>query len=241
MRFLHPDDEHKELTYQDVFLMPQYSDVVSRMDVDLSPNDRTGLTLPIVVSNMTAVAGKRMTEAVTRRGGMVVLTQDMSMERIEEIVRYTKGCHLVFETPVVLSEHESVQTALNLIHKRSHKAVVIVDVQNHPVGIFTEKDAYRRDRFNRLCDVMTRDLITVSSTQSPKDIFQTLHDRRLSIVPVVNIDGTLAGVMTKNGCVRAVQYKPATSSTGHLLTAKKSKKSDCVKATAFSLVPASSN
>ena len=90
MKFLHPDDAQKELTYQDVFLMPQFSDVVSRMHVDLSPQDGTGMTLPIIVSNMTAVAGKRMAETVTRRGGMVVLTQDMSMERIEEIGRATK-------------------------------------------------------------------------------------------------------------------------------------------------------
>src|SRR3989338_4863182 len=219
MHFLHPLDAEKELTYQDVFLMPQFSDIVSRMNVDLSPQDGTGMTLPIVVSNMTAVAGKRMSEAVTRRGGLVVLTQDMSLERIEEIVKATKVCHPVFETPIVLDEQESVQTALNLINKRAHRAVIIVDKQNKPVGIFTEKDAYRRDRYNRLVDVMTRDLITVPSTQTPKEIFQTLHDRRLSIAPVVNLDGTLAGVMTKKGCVRAVQYKPALNSSGNLLTA----------------------
>jgi IMP dehydrogenase len=219
MHFLHPLDSEKELTYQDVFLMPQYSDVVSRMNVDLSPQDGTGMTLPIIVSNMTAVAGRRMAETVTRRGGMVLLTQDMSFERIEEIVKATKVCHPVFETPIVLDEHESVQTALNLINKRAHRAVVIIDKQNKPVGIFTEKDAYRRDRYNRLVDVMTRDLITVPSTQTPKEIFQTLHERRLSIAPVVNLDGTLAGVMTKKGCVRAVQYKPALNTNGHLLTA----------------------
>jgi len=219
MHFLHPEDASKELTYQDVFLMPQFSDIPSRMNVDLSPQDGTGMTLPIIVSNMTAVAGKRMAEAVTRRGGMVVLTQDMSFERIEEIVKATKISHPVFETPVVLDENESVQTALNLINKRAHKAVIIVDKQNKPVGIFTEKDAYRRDRYNRLHDVMTKDLITVQDHLSPKEIFQTLHDRRVSIVPVVNESGFLSGVMTKKGCVRSVQYRPALNKSGHFLTA----------------------
>lgn len=219
MRFLHPDDEQKELTYQDVFLVPQFSDVRSRMDVNLSPEDLTGMTLPIVVANMTAVAGRRMAETVTRRGGMVVLTQDMSFERIEQIIKATKKCHAIFETPVELDENESVQTALNLIHKRAHGAVIIVDTQRKPVGIFTEKDAYRRDRFNRLCDVMTRDLITVSNNQSPKEIFQTLHDRRLSIVPVVDANGVLEGVMTKKGCVRTDLYQPALNKEGHFFTA----------------------
>lgn len=219
MRFLHPEDEQKELTYQDVFLVPQYSDVRSRMDVNLSPEDSIGMTLPIVVANMTAVAGRRMAETVTRRGGMVVLTQDMSFERIEQIVKATKKCHTIFETPVELDENESVQTALNLIHKRAHGAVVIVDNQRRPVGIFTEKDAYRRDRFNRLCDVMTRDPITVSNHQSQKEIFQVLHDRRLPIVPVVDENGVLEGMMTKKGCVRTDIYQPALNKNGHFLTA----------------------
>ena len=108
MRFLHPEDEGKELTYEDVFLVPQHSEVRSRMDVDVTPPDGTGATIPIVVANMTATAGKRMAETVTRRGGLVMLTQDTPLEKIREIVGYVKTRHPVFETPVVLEESESV-------------------------------------------------------------------------------------------------------------------------------------
>ena len=218
MRFLRPEDEQKELTYNDVFLMPLYSEIQSRMDVDLSPVGNLGTKIPIIVSNMTAVAGKRMAETVTRRGGLVVLPQDIPFERIEEIVRYVKQCHHVYETPVVLKEDQSVQTALNLIHKRSHEAVVITDDNNLPVGIFTEKDSYRRDRYSRLGDVMTRQLISVSSSMSPKEIFQLLTERRLSIVPVIHPDGTLAGVMTRKGAVRATMYQPALNTKSELMT-----------------------
>ncbi|MBI2475411.1 GuaB1 family IMP dehydrogenase-related protein [Candidatus Uhrbacteria bacterium] len=218
MRFLRPEDEQKELTYNDVFLMPLYSEIQSRMDVDLTPVGNLGTKIPIVVSNMTAVAGKRMAETVTRRGGLVVLPQDIPFERIEDIVRYVKQCHHVYETPVVLKEDQSVQTALNLIHKRSHEAVVITDDNNRPVGIFTEKDSYRRDRYSRLGDVMTRQLISVSSTMLPKEIFHFLTERRLSIVPVIHPDGTLAGVMTRKGAVRATMYQPALNTKSELMT-----------------------
>ncbi|PIZ55202.1 GuaB1 family IMP dehydrogenase-related protein, partial [Candidatus Uhrbacteria bacterium CG_4_10_14_0_2_um_filter_41_7] len=73
MKFLHKEDELKELTYEDVFLMPQLSSIASRMEVDLSPQNGGGMTIPIVVANMTAVSGRRMAETVTRRGGIVVL------------------------------------------------------------------------------------------------------------------------------------------------------------------------
>lgn len=218
MQFLRPEDERKELTYQDVFLMPLYSEAESRMDVDLTPIEGIGTTIPIVVANMTAVAGKRMTETITRRGGLVVLPQDIPFERIEEIVAYVKNCHHVFETPVVLKEHQSVQTALNLIHKRAHEAVIITDAEHRPVGIFTESDAYRRDRYSLLGDVMTRQLITVQSSLSPREIFDLLVQRRLSIVPVVNEDGTLAGVMTRKGAVRTTIYRPALNAYGELMT-----------------------
>ena len=53
-----------DLTYDDVFMVPNYTQVASRMDVDLSTDDGTGTTLPIVVANMTAIAGRRMAETV---------------------------------------------------------------------------------------------------------------------------------------------------------------------------------
>jgi len=61
-----------DLTYDDVFMVPSRSGVGSRMDVDLTTDDATGTTIPVVVANMTAVAGKRMAETVARRGGLAV-------------------------------------------------------------------------------------------------------------------------------------------------------------------------
>src|SRR5690606_41926761 len=58
-----------DLTYDDVYLLPRRSAVESRFDVDLSTVDGTGATIPIVVANMTAIAGRRMAETVARRGG----------------------------------------------------------------------------------------------------------------------------------------------------------------------------
>ncbi|MFH1711701.1 MAG: GuaB1 family IMP dehydrogenase-related protein [Patescibacteria group bacterium] len=219
MKFLHPEDERRELTYQDLFLMPKYSDVGSRMKVDLTPVDGVGTTLPIIVANMMAVAGRRMAETVTRRGGLVVLPQDYSLERIEQIVKYVKQCHHVFETPVVLEESESVQTALNLIYKRAHGAIIVVDHQHRPVGIFTEADAAMRDKFVTIGSVMTRDVVTVESYRTPQEIFQVLHNQRLPIVPVVYSDGSLAGVMTRKGTLRATMYKPAVNDKNEMLTA----------------------
>ncbi len=219
MRFLHPGDESKELTYEDAFLVPQYSEVRSRMDVDITPPDRTGATIPIVVANMTSTAGKRMAETVTRRGGLVMLTQDTPLEKIKEIIEYMKTRHPVFETPVVLEESESIQTALNLIHKRSHGGIVIVDKDNKPVGIFTETDAKGKDRFTPLRSVMTTNIISSGENTTPEEAFDKLYQSHVSILPIIKDSGELVGVMTKKGAVRSKIYKPALNPQRKFVTA----------------------
>ena len=77
MRFLTDTPPPFDLTYNDVFMVPSLSDVPSRLDVDLATPDGIGTTLPVVVANMTAVAGRRMAETVARRGGIAVLPQDI--------------------------------------------------------------------------------------------------------------------------------------------------------------------
>src|ERR1700748_1240117 len=88
MRFLEGHRPAYDLTYNDVFIVPSHSDVESRFDVDLSSNDGSGTTIPVVVANMTAVAGRRMAETVARRGGIVVLPQDLPIAAVQHPVDF---------------------------------------------------------------------------------------------------------------------------------------------------------
>src|SRR6478735_10912498 len=120
-------------------MVPRRSAVASRYDVDLSSNDGTGTTIPLVVANMTAVSGRRMAETMARRGGLSVIPQDIPMDIVEEVVGWVKKRHPVFETPITLSPTDTVSDALALLPKRSHRAAVVID-EGRPVGIITEAD-----------------------------------------------------------------------------------------------------
>ena len=74
-----------DLTYSDVFLVPSSSRVTSRFDVDLTPRDGTGATVPLVAANMTAVTGRRMVETLARRGGLGILPQDIPLDVIADV------------------------------------------------------------------------------------------------------------------------------------------------------------
>ena len=154
MRFLNIPSH--DLTYDDVFMVPSSSQIASRMDVDLSTHDGTGTTIPIVVANMTAISGRRMAETIARRGGMAVIPQDIPIEVVSDVIKWVKSRHTFFDTPVTLSPTETVADAVDLINKRAHGALIVVE-DGKPVGIVTEADCERVDRFTKLQLIMSKD------------------------------------------------------------------------------------
>ena len=206
-----------DLTYSDVFLVPGLSAVPSRMDVSLLTPDGIGTSIPIVVSNMTAIAGRRMAETVARRGGVVVLPQDIPLDAVERVVAFVKSRHVMYDTPITLSAHDTVGEALSLIHKRSHGALVVVDRDESPIGIFTETDANGFDRFAQLENVMSREVLTLPDGLDAQSIFERLSEARLNFAPVVDSDGRLMGCIIRKGALRSTIYQPAVDDQGRLL------------------------
>ena len=140
MKFLNDLQPSHDLTYNDVFMVPGRSDVISRFDVDLATADGTGTTLPLVVANMTAVSGRRMAETIARRGGIAIIPQDIPLDIVAATVARVKSAHTVYDTPVTVSPTTTVGEAMSLIPKRAHGAVVVVE-DGRVLGVVTERDA----------------------------------------------------------------------------------------------------
>jgi IMP dehydrogenase len=204
-----------DLTYDDVFMVPSHSGLTSRLEVDLSSQDGSGTTIPLVVANMTAIAGRRMAETLARRGGLVVIPQDIPIPVVAEVIASVKARHTFFETPITLTLKETVADAASLIHKRSHGAIIIVD-GTKPVGIVTEEDLAGVDRFTQLSQVMTQELTTMPDTLNPRQAFDFLHERLRTVAPVVSASGDLVGIITKVGALRATLYTPAIDKSNKL-------------------------
>ncbi|MDQ3402149.1 MAG: GuaB1 family IMP dehydrogenase-related protein [Actinomycetota bacterium] len=218
MRFYDGRPSH-DLTYDDVFLMPGRSSVESRFGVDLSTSDGTGATIPLVVANMTAVAGRRMAETVARRGGLVVLPQDVDTDVVGDIVRWVKTRHPVWDPPLVLTAADSVADALNLLPKRAHGAVIVVDADGKPTGVVNEAACLGVDRFTRVGEVTDPDVLTLPIDTLPRAVFDQLHGRAAKVAVAVDADGRLAGILTELGTLRADIYNPALDASGSLRVA----------------------
>jgi IMP dehydrogenase len=215
VRFLEGHPPPYELTYEDVFIVPNRSDVASRFDVDLSTRDGSGATIPVVVANMSAVAGRRMAETVARRGGIVILPQDLPIPAVQHTVDFVKSRDLVADTPVTLTPDDSVSDAMALIHKRAHGAAVVV-FEDRPLGLVTEAGCVGVDRFTRVRDVALTDFVTAPVGTDPRRVFDLLEHAPIDVAVLTEPDGTLAGVLTRTGSIRAGLYTPAVDGAGRL-------------------------
>jgi IMP dehydrogenase len=219
MRFLSGVTPTHDLTYSDVFMAPSRSEVGSRLEVDLSTTDGTGCTIPIVVANMTAVAGRRMAETVSRRGGLVVIPQDIPIEVVTEVIAWVKARDLTHDTAITLGPHDTVGDAIHLLPKRAHGAIVVVDPDGKPVGVVTETDTVGVDRFEQLLHVMSPDPLTVDAGSDARTAFDRLAQARRKLAPVVDHDGRLRGIVTRQAALRATLYTPAIDAKGRLRVA----------------------
>jgi IMP dehydrogenase len=219
VRFLHDRAPVTDATYDDVFLVPRRSDIASRLDVDLTTSDGAGTTIPVVAANMTAVSGRRMAETIARRGGLAVIPQDIPVDVVRDVIAWVKSRDLVHDTPITLEPTATAGEALTLLPKRAHGAVIVVQ-DGRPIGVVTEADCAGVDRFAQLDQIMSRELLTLPVGVSPREAFDRLHaGGRHRLAPVVHPDGSLAGVLTRSGALRASLYRPATDGENRLRVA----------------------
>ena len=218
MQFLDAVTPQHDLTYDDVFMVPRHSAVASRYDVDLTTADGTGATLPLVVANMTAIAGKRMAETIARRGGLTVIPQDIPAPVVADVVRYVKSRHLVFDTPIELAPDQTVAEALALIPKRAHRAAVVVD-GGRPVGVVAEADCVEVDRFAQVRHVMRPPAVVLPADADPRAAFDALDGSQAGLAVAVDEAGALVGVLSRTGALRATLYTPAVDPHGGLRVA----------------------
>jgi IMP dehydrogenase len=220
MRFLHPErDEHLELSLDDVFLVPRYFDGHSRLDVDLRPADFTAGSHPVVSANMNAVTGKRMAETMARFGGLGVLPQDMDLETTARIIKHIKAADPRYDTPLAVSPRATLRDVQGIIRKRAHDMVTVVDDERRPIGIITHADLRDRDQYSPASSFMSSRLVAVPAGTPNREAFLLMEDRRVKSAPVVDREGRLVGVITRDDAVRLELLKPALDARGELMVA----------------------
>jgi IMP dehydrogenase len=188
------------LTFDDVSLVPAYSDILPK-DVSL----RTQLTrdlhlrMPLMSAAMDTVTEARLAIAMAQEGGIGVIHKNMDVERQADQVRVVKKYEAgVIKDPINVNPNTTIREVLDITHRHNISGVPVVD-GDELVGIVTSRDM----RFERKLDdpvrnIMTRkeDLVTVQEDASQDEVLQLLHKHRIEKVLVVNDDFELRGLIT---------------------------------------------
>lgn len=222
MQLLH--EPSHDLTYSDVFLVPSRSAAASRFDVDLSADDGTGSSTPLVAANMTAVTGRRMVETMARRGGLGVLPQDVPVEVIRSVTSWVKARHTLLETALKVTAADTVLDVLHLLDKRNHDAVCVIDDDSRLAGVVTAADGEGVDRFSSVASVMRMPQVQfteeqITGAEGLERAFESMEASGTDYAPVTTADGTLTGVLTRAGALRSTIYSANTDAAGRLKVA----------------------
>jgi len=209
------------LTFDDVLLIPQKSDVLPR-DVDLTTylTRDIKLNMPLVSAAMDTVTESRLAIAIAREGGIGIIHKNMTIEeQATEVDKVKRSEHGVIVDPFYLSPDHSIYDALKLMEKYRISGVPITE-HGKLVGILTNRDLrFETDYSKKISEVMTREnLITAPEGTTLTEAKEILRKYKIEKLPIVDKDGNLKGLITIKDIEKAIQYpNSAKDSNGRLL------------------------
>ncbi len=214
MSFIAERVQIEGLTFDDVLLIPAYSNVLPR-DVDLSTrfSRRIELKVPIISAAMDTVTEAKMAISIAREGGIGVIHKNMPIadqaKQVEIVKRAENG---MISNPVTIHKGATVGDALALMAEYKIGGIPVVDEELILVGIVTNRDLrFQRNMSTKIDDVMTKEnIITTSRSTNLEEAADILQQYKIEKLPVVDKDNKLVGLLTYKDITKA-KDKPMAS------------------------------
>ena len=210
------------LTFDDVLLMPAYSEVLpSEVNIHAQLTKHIKLHVPVLSAAMDTVTEAQLAIALAREGGIGILHKNMSIERQAEQVRKVKRSESgMIVDPITLEVTATIGDALNLMRDNKIGGIPIVDKNHKLVGILTNRDLrFETDRKRKVSEVMTNEnLIIAPEGTDLKKAEKILRQYKIEKLPVVNKQGKLIGLITYRDILQVTAFpNAAKDSIGRLL------------------------
>ena len=195
------------LTFDDVLLIPAFSDVLPRtVELKTMFSRNIGLNIPFVTAAMDTVTESAMAIAIAREGGIGVIHKNMSIEEQARQVAIVKRAEngMIYD-PVTIKKGKTVQDALDMMAEYHIGGIPVVDEDNHLVGIVTNRDLRFELRLDKPIDeVMTKDnLVTTHQKTDLAAAAHILQENKIEKLPVVDKDNHLVGLITYKDITKA--------------------------------------
>lgn len=205
--------EFKEgLTFDDVLLVPRYSDITSRSQTDLSTklSRNISINIPFVSANMDTVTESSMAVAMARAGGVGIIHRFLTIkEQANEVLKVKRSGSVMIENPYSIDADKSVDDALGIAKDRDISGLLVVDSDSKLIGIITERDLLFANQSDRISDVMTKDVVTANVGVSLDEAKRILHKHRIEKLPLVDESRAIKGLITSKDITNNTDYPNA--------------------------------
>ena len=199
MSFLTERVQQEGLTFDDVLLVPAYSEVLPR-EVSVKSRFSRNITLniPIVSAAMDTVTEAPMAIAIAREGGIGVIHKNMSIaEQAAQVRRVKRAENGMNYDPVTITGEQTVGDALALMRENKIGGIPVIDQNRMLVGIVTNRDLrFQKDMTRRIDEVMTSENLVTITNPEAEDVADVLLRNKIEKLPVVDAEGHLVGLIT---------------------------------------------
>jgi IMP dehydrogenase len=189
----------ESLTFDDVLLLPAYSEVLPRdVEVGTRLTRSISLHMPLVSSAMDTVTESATAIRMAREGGMGFIHKNLSIEdQAREVLRVKKAQSGMVVDPVTITADRKLEDALALMRHHRISGLPVVDEGRHPIGILTNRDVrFERRLTQPVGEMMTKRLVTVREGVEIDEAKELLHRHRIEKLLVVDAEGRLKGLVT---------------------------------------------
>jgi IMP dehydrogenase len=203
--------EFKEgLTFDDVLLVPKYSDITSRSQTNLGTklSRNISLNIPFISANMDTVTESAMAVIMARSGGVGIIHRFLTIqEQANEVLKVKRSGSVMIENPYTINQDKTVQDAIDYAEEKEVSGLLVVDSDSKLVGIVTDRDLlFEKNTSHLIKDVMTKDVVTANSGVSSEEAKEILHKHRIEKLPIVDESGSINGLITSKDITNIEDY-----------------------------------
>ena len=199
------------ITFDDVLLVPKFSDISSRTQTDLSTKLSKNITLniPLISANMDTVTESTMAVTMARQGGIGIIHRFLTIqEQANQVLKVKRSGSVMIENPYQISQDETISTALDIMTEKEVSGLLVVDSESKLVGILTERDVLFEslDSTKLVRELMTKDVITSKPSINVDEAKDILKNNRIEKLPLVDDDQKIHGLYTTQDILNTENY-----------------------------------
>ncbi len=200
------------LTYDDVLIIPKFSTIITRKQVDISTQltPKIKLNIPMVSGNMDTVTESKMAITIARIGGIGIIHRYMPIKnQVNEIIKVKRAEAIIIENPYTLTPEHTLRDAKLLMKENNITGILITDDTGIFMGILTRRDMLFEDNFlNKINNSMTKkqDSVTAEYGIEIESAKLLMKNNRIEKLPLLDKSGILKGLITAKDLLRKEQY-----------------------------------